>query len=156
MNSLESKAYRKFYRINARCSYPYHKSFVHYGAKGIKVEFSREEFIKWFVDVYKAKNLRNPDVGRIDHSKNYTIENIELIEKSENTKERNLRLGNPHPKKPVVCIDHKTNRIISRFESAIDGAKILGVCQSSIWKVCNGKRKMLHGMVFKYENEVNL
>lgn len=63
---------RTFHGIQRRCYDKNDKSFIFYGAKGIKNEFSPEEFNNWCI-----KNGFRPglSIDRIDPSKNYSPDN---------------------------------------------------------------------------------
>ena len=60
---------------------------------GITVDFSKRELIYWWIIQNRFFNLEKPTMGRINHSKSYSMENIRLEEHSDNSKEvftRNL------------------------------------------------------------------
>jgi hypothetical protein len=59
-----------------------------------KLQRTELEDFKWFKEEYfKKENWVRPTVSRKNHSNNYTLDNIELQECSENSKERVKRLG---------------------------------------------------------------
>ena len=91
MTPLAKKGYIVWRRQRDRCLNKNSMSYKTYGAIGIKVEYSSREFVGWYLSNY----IEGCDVGRIDHSKNYSLTNIEFQTRSQNTIERNNRLGLP-------------------------------------------------------------
>lgn len=53
-------------------------------------------------------------------------------------------------KKPIAQIDRDTGEIIATFESATDAAKILGINNLGIGKVCRGERLTYKNYIWKY------
>lgn len=102
INPLKKILVQKYGDMSARCENVKCGSYKWYGKKGIRVEISKEDFYLWFFrEVRKYylthNNIKGCCVGRIDHSKNYTLGNIELISRTENLIEQSMRLGNPNP-----------------------------------------------------------
>ena len=94
MTRRESIAYMRWVRQRQRCNNKKCTGYKDYGGRGIKVEYDSRSFVGWFLNKTKnilIKDIKRFHVGRIDHSKNYTLDNIELVSISENTKERNTR-----------------------------------------------------------------
>lgn len=61
-----------------------HKCYV-----GIYIEFSREEFKTWCAQHLELiLKLKRPSVDRIDSTKNYSLENLQIVELSENLKRK--------------------------------------------------------------------
>lgn len=88
------KAYKSSRDQKSRCYNPNDPRYKWWGAKGIKVEYSPYDFVLWYREQWsKRPNWNRPNVSRIDHDKNYSLDNIELLECSENSKERIQRLG---------------------------------------------------------------
>lgn len=133
MNLPQRRAYKSWIDQRQRCSNPRDKRFYCYGARGIKVCYSSRELIAWYeIEYSKRLYWARPQVGRIDHTKDYTLDNIELIECSDNVKERNTRLGNPMPSKRIIQKEWKTGRELARFESVRDAARKLKVSRKTI------------------------
>lgn len=103
MMPLEKRAYAIFYGQKARCYSRNNPSYRDYGAKGIRVENTVREFIPWWIGEFQKQPWVIPSVGRIDHSKNYSFDNVRMEEKAANIRERNERLGNPTRRKAVVA-----------------------------------------------------
>jgi len=78
-----------------RCYNKNNPRYKSYGAKGIKVEYTRRQLIQWVKE--NVKNLNDPNfvIGRIDHEKNYNFKNIRIETKHFSSKERVERLGSP-------------------------------------------------------------
>ena len=94
-NLVKSKEYIQggcsFSDQKKRCEHTLHKQYYRYGARGIKVRYDRYSFIKWWLENLKTFEGKTPTVGRIDHDKDYSFENIVMQDKSENSKERAAR-----------------------------------------------------------------
>lgn len=70
-----------------RCNNENHVGYKNYGGRGIKCLILVEgvKFL-WFRD--KAYLMKYPTIDRIDNDGNYTLNNCQFIEKSENVKKR--------------------------------------------------------------------
>lgn len=153
MPVFERRAYYIWMEQRNRCQNPKHPFYAHYGAKGIRVEYSSREFIGWWVAEMKTFKGQKPDVSRIDHSKNYSFDNIFLDEHRSNVQERNTRLGNPSPRKQVFAYDRTTLKLLGTFEHTRQAAKAMGTNQRSVVLCCTGKAKgTKSGLTFSYEN----
>lgn len=111
MSKTEKRAYWTWSRQRKRCNNPKDSNYKYYGLKGIKVEYTSREFIGWYLKNYPKIYIRLLDVGRIDHNKNYSLNNIQFQSREDNSKERNERLGNPIKSKPVKIIEKNTGYI---------------------------------------------
>lgn len=89
------RAHYSYHNMISRCRYKQTKSYKYYGAKGIKCLIYWEDFKQWYFDNLNGRQPKGLAVGRIDHSKDYILSNIELTTRSENSKERCRRLGPP-------------------------------------------------------------
>lgn len=110
-----------------RCTNPKNVSYKFYGLRGIAVEYSREEFIQWFKKNASADMRGNLSIGRIDHNKNYSLDNIEIQTRSENSKERQVRCGPSMPRQSVLMYDRETGEVIKKFSSILEASKTTGV-----------------------------
>lgn len=151
------KASRLWQYMNQRCRSSNNTGFIYYGAKGIGVEMSFDEFMYWFVGEAKYVDLDQISVSRIDHERSYCLSNIKLESISDNTKERLLRRGNPSPwkKKKVVIISEKKTHIC---ESVSEASRITLVDASDIVKICKGKMKRgvtKSGYSFQYAEDLD-
>lgn len=153
-NPLKELAYKTYRRQVRRCSVPSNPSFKWYGARGIRVRYSFDEFWNWFETNYQTFNGNRPTVGRVDHSKDYTLDNIEMQSKADNTKERNDRCGNPHggKKRPVVCFNALTMQPVQEYASTLEAEKATGVHNSNIRMYCLGKLHQTRtGLTFRFK-----
>lgn len=151
----------KFARIYdsqmARCNNTNSKAFVNYGAKGIKVEYSAEDFIRWCIKNFPL-DRSSICVGRKDHSKNYSLDNIQIETRSESTSERNERLGNPSVfrERAVESINIYTGKVEQRFPSVKRAAERYQMTSSRIIEFCKNKRnKARIGITFRYVEELS-
>ena len=135
-NLAQRRAYKAWKDQRQRCNNPNDARFYCYGAKGIKVRYSSEEFVAWYLLEYvKRENWKRPQCGRIDHSRDYTLDNIELVECSDNVRERNQRLGNPCPSKRIGFRHIETGEE-RWFPSKREAARSLGVSRQLIKYQC--------------------
>ncbi len=146
--------YSSYCGQKSRCNNKNSPAYSGYGAKGVKVEYSPRDFISWWLEEMKYFNGKTPSVGRVDHSKNYSFENIEMVDRVENVKERNTRVGNPHPKKAIIMLSYPDMTELRRFESTIDVQKYTGVSRGSISRFCKGIRISTRaGYTFRYATD---
>ena len=145
--SLVCKLLKIFENEKSRCNNKNHNYYKLYGAKGIQVEYSFIELWTWFekeFPKYKGK-IEELNIGRIDHFKNYTLDNIGIITKGENSREARIRngfMGNPIRK--VMISSFKTGRNLCIAESCSDTAYLSGVNVSRISCIA-GKRPVQNG-----------
>lgn len=151
---LKKKAHNCFHNQRRRCHFPTNPYFKSYGAKGIRVEYTRLEFIEWFVREFKKFNGESPTVGRIDHSGNYSFSNIRFESLVDNTMERIHRCGPTRPRRPVHIIDAKTNEIIKTVESQTEAEVETGISGAHIAAYCKGRLGVTKsGLTFRYVDE---
>lgn len=131
---LVKRAYKKWLLQRERCGNPKHVSYKDYGAKGIRVEYEAREFIIWYLEKLKTFTGTFPVVGRIDHCRNYSLDNIELIDRSANSKERHVRCGPTRPQIPVVAIDIRSGKEVGRYASICEAARSTGVRMGQVAK----------------------
>lgn len=135
-----------------RCENIKSKDFKSYGQKGIKVLYTKNELIEWVGN----QNIL-PDrfvIGRIDHSKSYSLDNIKLETVSESIKEVHSRLPNPGKLKAKTVLIHcaLTHRIVAECESTRIAAKRVGVNQIVVWNSCNGGETKDPQFYFRYRD----
>lgn len=125
------------------------------GAKGIEVLYSKSDFIAWYLHEIKLYTGTNPSVGRIDHSKSYSFDNIRIESLEDNSMERIIRCGTTKEKKKIHIINFETKEIIKTVDSVSDAEKETGVKSEHISKYCKGiLGKSKNGFTFKYVNEL--
>jgi hypothetical protein len=146
MSEIFQKAYQIFHAQKKRCYNKNSPRYKHYGAKGIKVVYSQDKFLSWYVANYPKKK-GNWHVGRKDHSKNYTFSNIEFQLAGDNTSERNARWGNPcRTHRKVVARDPKTGKVLGRYDSKRAAAQEWQVSEKTVYNHCQGRTTQF----FKY------
>jgi hypothetical protein len=145
-HELYNRARYSFYDQKKRCENDKNPLFKWYGLKGIAVEYNLKDFLKWYYE--NAKGFEKPTVDRIDHNKNYCFENVQIVEKSENSKERIRRLGTPIPRRKVILI--KNNEEIGVFPSVHAVADHINGQQGNVQHCLKGRRLTHKGYSFKY------
>lgn len=156
---IVNKAYASFRAQKSRCENVKDISYSWYGAKGIKIEYTQREFIAWYINEFSKKEYIRPSVGRIDHSKNYSFDNIEIQELSDNCRESMNRTGWEHKKKPIAVFNCKTNELLAICPSVIEAAKLTNVNPMTVTRHVNGhagksKRKIRKGFYFVHAEKL--
>lgn len=133
-----------------RCNNKNSAKYRLYGGKGVRVEYSHREFVGWWLENVITREWKSPTVGRLDHSKGYSFDNIEMQERSENSLERLRR--NPtragQQKIPVIAIRDGERW---EFPSVKSAAAHFGILDSSISNNCRGRSKTCDGgLKFSY------
>ena len=125
------------------------------------VEFSLSEFHLRFLNDNKFKRLFNewvnsrynkqlkPSLDRIDSLLGYTTRNTKMLTWAENRYKQSAMDGK-RGRKPAVY-QMLGDKVIKRFKSQRHVVKELGVSQSNLSAVLNGKRNYVSGYSFKYE-----
>lgn len=139
MSPLDRKIKTVFYQQRARTLNPNCKEYPWYGAKGIRRTYSWAEFHDFVYPRVKDLPLKSWSVGRIDHSKNYEIGNIEIVTRSENSKERIRRIGTPFPRVRIVRTHDDGS--ITVYASRWACRKISGLGLATVHKHINKKLK---------------
>ena len=145
--------YRRYTQQKQRCSNPNVEKYSTYGAKGIRVEYSFDELFEWFQEQYKQFSsvpISKLSIGRVDHSKNYSLDNIKLETVSNNSKERNKRLGTVIPPKKVLIKNYETNEPVKIADSVTEAAVFAGDSKGHVARVLSGSRKSAKGYSFEY------
>lgn len=102
--------------------------FKNYYGKGIRVEYSYKQFVNWFMSEYEKWPYKDDIiVGRIDHNKNYSLDNIRF----ETTNESWAEFYNRTERSPFKSKSHKvvflSKNGIQTFSSKRMAAKSIGV-----------------------------
>jgi len=100
---------------------------------------------EWWVLCDFEKYL-TPSFYRIDSSKPYTLDNLQLMTWSEND-----RKGRKERSKSVNQYDLEGNYLQS-FDSISEAVKITGSHQSAIVECCRGNRRTTNNFKWKYKN----
>lgn len=117
MSHLARKAYRTWISQRYKCSKPTSQDYKYYGAKGIKVKYAARPFIAWFLNQASTWPHKSICVGRKDHSRDYSFDNIRLETHSDSSKERISRLGSAWLKYPIAIL---TEKGVRRYKSQSD------------------------------------
>ena len=88
----KEEAYRRLKVIRQRCNRKAAPQYQFYGALGVRCLLGVEEFFAWYATKPAGGGWT---IGRRDHTKHYTIDNLMWQTQSEQTKERNQRHGLP-------------------------------------------------------------
>ena len=129
-------AYISYRNQKARCYNKKVKSYKDYGARGIKIKYSARELVGWYL--FNIKNFygENPTIGRIDHDKDYSLDNIRIESKSENSKEAMQRTSHRFSQK-VLIINRITNEIIDECSSLKQASLKYGNSFSCVHRIAN-------------------
>lgn len=144
------KAYFSWRNQKYRCYNKNNRCFKNYGARGIRVEYSKHEFIAWWIENFERRDWVDPTCGRIDHDGNYCFSNIEMQERSENVREVHRRRGNPGgtPKRKVEMLD-RAGKLIAVFPSTREAARAIGSFQASVIRRLQGTVEQ-KSMILRY------
>jgi uncharacterized protein (UPF0212 family) len=78
---------KRYNSIKARCNCKSATGYYRYGALGIKLELTKDEFYKWFTgNVKDIESARKLHVDRINSKDNYKLDNIQLIDSKSHCK----------------------------------------------------------------------
>lgn len=144
-------AYTSWKNQRARCRGK--KQDPTYSGRGFSVEYSAREFVQWFLTQTTDGDYKYI-VGRIDHSKGYSFDNIQLETRSESSKE--IWDRGARKRRLISVIDKKTNKEIKVCKSIKEAMFFTGLCAASIVEACqkHGRptRRKGSGFLFKYLN----
>lgn len=132
----KQEAYTRLKVIRQRCNRKGHIHYRYYGGKGVRCMLSVEEFF----DFYATKPNGSWTVGRIDHSKDYTLDNIEWQTMQDQVKERNKRHGLPKNRSSKK-VEVVTDGITTIFNSQQEAAKFLDISKSEVVMYLKGNYK---------------
>lgn len=112
--------------------------------------FLTEEGRQKIIATHTGRPMSDYTKQRIRESQTGRKKSKEEIEKISNS----LKGREAHNKKPVLCIDKKTNKVLCEYESACLAAKQLNKPDgfSNILKVCRGERRSAYGYKWKFKN----
>ncbi len=136
-------------------------------------KYSKQEFISEYVDTYLLAKLYDkwvdsgydikhiPSFDRLDNSKGYSFDNIQLVEfqtnirNANNDKSSGILNHGLRKSKPIIGVCIETNES-TRFNSATRAAKELNLHQSGIYACLIGKQKTSGGYKWIYEQHNNI
>lgn len=151
MSSDAFRAFQAYRQQKQRCLNPNSASYSYYGARGIRVEYEAREYIGWYLyQLEKNPGIKRPSAGRIDHSGNYTLDNLEMVEQGDNTREVNSRLGCPSSRL-VKVVAVTTDGIRLHFDSVGECARVCGIRKDLLRAHLAGKiESPIPQLVFSY------
>lgn len=113
-----------------------------------------ELFNNWVRSGYDKMLKPSPD--RLDNSKPYTLDNLELVTWAENDRRGHEDMRNgviisgANPQRPVLSVNIVTGKIL-RFHSMCEAERQTGAHSTHIGDCCNGRRNYASGYYWKYE-----
>lgn len=132
--------FRKIYQgMKQRCSDPNAINYKYYGGRGISLEVELPDFLIWVcknIGEYISKN-GNPlkiSVNRLDHSKNYCLENMELISLKENISESNERRERNFDFAKLLTIYSIQNRYLLSREYQVSDEALSSIRSGKVYK----------------------
>lgn len=154
--SLAWKARNCFHNQRRRCYTKTNPRYKDNGAKGITVDYSKEEFTKWYIENY-PNAPGQWSVGRIDHSKSYSLNNIRFETLAENSLERINRVGTTKPKRKIIIRCELVGEDVFIAESCRDAAKLTGINSAHVSKYCSGFiKKSTKGFSLRYAENIDM
>lgn len=104
----------------------------------------------WAIEGFHT--MLKPSIDRLDNTKPYTWDNIQLVDWKTNLYNHNKLSNPPNQKRSVIQLDPITGEEIMTYESIQQANRILGVNKSHVTSVCRGKRKTTGGFKWAYNN----
>ncbi len=129
--------------IKQRCENPSHNSYKNYGYRGIE-NFLTEKDIEFMYNRDKAYLMNKPSIDRKNNDGNYTLENCQFIELSENSVKDH--------RKPILQYDLNGN-FIREWNSTKEAGIKLKIHCSGVCNALRGIQKTSHGFIWRYKNE---
>jgi hypothetical protein len=156
-NRLARKAKTAINHQRARCYNPDHSYYKYYGAKGIRVEYDTRTFMGWYIENIQKFKGNNPTVGRIDHSKSYTLDNIEFQSREENSSE-SLNRNNSFKvnSKPIYIVDVISNKCIAKADSLIHASELTGMSVTTVSRHINGHPSKDHAERYYFSDKYQI
>lgn len=97
--------------------------------QGVKMEMSKDEFVEWFM----SHDFPGASVDRIDKTKNYSADNVQLVTLAENIRKDKVKA------KAGLCQCYKCKEVKPLDLFATDKRRKNG--HSTICKACDSKRR---------------
>jgi len=136
---------RVLQHIKQRCNNPNSKDYKWYGGRGVKCLITEEE-LEYLWNRNNASKMLNPSIDRKDNDGNYTLDNCQFIELSENLADRNTRT----PKISVLQYDLE-GHFIQEWLSMRSIERELKIGHKEISSCCKGVYKKAGGYIWKYK-----
>lgn len=134
MGKNERRAFNVYREIIQRCK--------RMGAQ--PPDFNSREFIGWWIENTQNFSGTTPTCGRLDHSKGYRWDNIEIQDNRDNAKEMAVRTkaglrGKRMNQKTVLVL--RDEKVHGSFCSIKAAAEFFGVSFSTVKRLLSGKTK---------------
>ena len=137
-----------------------------------ELPYSKESFSDWMITNENFTSLINdwassnynvdftPSIDRLDNSKGYSFDNIELVTWKENNKRgnRDMRLGKVlNGVSPQIPVSQFTleGKFIRDFVSVAEAQRHLNRPYLKITNACRGEYKQAGGFIWKFKNKEN-
>lgn len=153
MEREAKRAYISWMGQRRRCYNPKNSRYPWYGAKGIEVQYTAREFIAWWLhEIKRKKRWKRPSCGRIDHEKNYTLDNIELVECADNSREARAR--KTREEMPVRILAYGPDDLILVFSNYKEVCRVTGSPKALLVAHLAGEAPSpVAQLVFKYGDQ---
>lgn len=139
------RIFQKYSDQKSRCYNKNHRLYPKYGGKGLTVDYTAYDFLVWFLrkypEFYRKYPNNRPSVGRVDHDKGYSLDNIEIQTVAQNTAECIKRNGNPSPYGTKLNLDSvkKIRKELAKGITLRDLAEKYGVTKGAISAIKTGR-----------------
>lgn len=142
---LVDKAYQIHRGQIKRCFDKNNPSYKHYGGKNILVRYDSRTFVSWFIFSMKSYrgDINQSAVGRLDHAKDYTLDNIEIQSIADNSREVCIRNGlkiADFKKQPISMHCRHCDAEIRKFLMIKDAAEFNGLSIAYVSGMLRRKR----------------
>lgn len=141
--------YSRWYKMIQRCYDKTCLDFKNYGGVGVTVCDRWHSLSNYITDIKKVKGYENivnaPKLWEIDKDlksldcKIYSPDTVTIIRREENTKERNLRRGQPSKKGDKIVQLTQNGDFVRMFDSIVEASDKTGINRNSIRNVANKK-----------------
>jgi len=128
-----------------RCNNPKAYDYKWYGGKGIRVTYPTREFIGWFLE--ESKKFKREDklsIDRLNHNKHYTFGNIQLVTRSENSREMARR-----HKSVAIVLYSPDNVELATFKDSVVAESITGYHNATIRHSVRNETSLRDGHYFR-------
>lgn len=144
--------YRKTPRGVLTNSYAHqrHRRNVEYSLAEFHERFLKSKrFLRLFDEWIKQGCIREmkPTIDRINAKKGYTLDNIQILTWAENRFKQNMERRH----RGGAVLQMIGNKVVKRFKSQKEAARLTGLSQGSLSMALNGKRQTAGGYRWKRE-----
>ena len=90
-NTIHGQLVIRFGGIKGRCERPDHKDYDMYGARGIKCNFTRDNFVDYIIEHWPLESYRGYELHRKDNNGHYERGNVEILSMDDH-KEKHVQM----------------------------------------------------------------